>query len=167
MTLLEVITIVQTIAVIAASFFAWKAYRQTQEISREQRQQTENIHQEQVTLAEKQAFIALFEHFKEIQYINVHAPNWIHAAKTANALELIAIAWSREFVDQKLLYHLYGRLFVTCYGQIHDAKDMETGEQLGLKMLDDNPLVTQLYKIWKRQLTRLTKQSETQEIIDG
>jgi len=151
---------IQTLGAVVAAVFAWKAYNQTrtiscqqreqtQTINREQLNQTEKIHSEQLLLAEKQAFIALFEHLKDIQYIDIDDPNWTDAAKSANLLELIAVAWEKEIVDKELLFDIYGSLLVTVCNQIWDAKDKDTGEQRGHKMLMDNASVFSLYSLWK------------------
>lgn len=147
---------VQTIAIAIAGIYAIKAFRQTQKISESQREQTNRIHNEQKRLAQSQnkhqTFLSFFEHLKTMREIHPTEPNWDDVSDSANLLELIAIVWIDRLVSRKLLYVVYGRLFIRVYEQIENATDqhgVEKGKQI---LRRDCVTAVNLYKKLKKRI---------------
>lgn len=142
----------QTIAVIVAAFYAWKAYTQAKQINKEQQDQTAKIHEDQLKLAQQQMFVPVFEQLSQIRYIDPANPNWLDVSQSANLLELIAVAWWTKLLNKKVLKIVYGRLFLTIFDQIYNAVDPETGERRGQLILKrDCPSAIELYRIWYKE----------------
>ncbi len=154
--------LVQTVGAVVAAAFAWVAYRQTQRISSEQIKQTEKIHQEQTTFAQNQAFISLYEYWKDLREIPPEVIDWDDVIKMANLIEVMGVMRAKKVVDEELLFVVYGKLIVKIYEQIQVVRDMNTKEQKGNDILKQAVGAIAIYDRWKKRIedekqARLTK----------
>ena len=166
-TLDTVLLGVQTVAAVVAGVFAWKAYQQTRTISDEQSRQTTEIHNEQQQMAEKQlvqdelwqqqqmqlvkrqAYLDIVSHTKEIREVEPTDPNIQDTAvASANGLEVIAIAWKLKIFDRKVLFQMYGQMFVKIYKQIEFAEKTHRIKPI----LVNFPMVVEVYVDWSRHI---------------
>ena len=157
----------QTIAVVVAGIYAWKAYKQTRIISDQQSRQTAEIHNEQQQMAEKQllqnelwqkqqlqlverqAYLEIVSHTKELREIDLSSPNiQDDAVALANGLEVIAIAWKLKIFDRMVLFKIYGEMFVANYNQIRIA---EQSARI-TPVLQNFEYVAEVYADWSRHI---------------
>lgn len=139
-----IFTGIQTLGVIVAACFAWKAFSQTQSVSK-----TQN-------------FVALFEHLKGLREINPQDPHWEDVREAANLLELIGIVWYKDMTHRELLEVAYAHIFLRVYKQVEMSKDPETNVDKGKNtLLNDCPYAVRLnHELHESRIVKLSKRDK-------
>jgi hypothetical protein len=131
------------LAVIVASVALWQASR----ISTKQLELTEKIHNQQMTLAQRQAFVDLFGQLKDMPGINPQAPVWPEVVLAVNLLDLVGTAWESGLTDEEVLLRAYRDIFVRTYDDVRRCKNQPASmPKDGEGMLLDSRAATSLYE---------------------
>lgn len=151
-------TVVSAIATIIAALLAgwavWQATKineaqknLTESIHKQQKDLTKNIHEQQQALTQRQLFIPLFEQVKGLHTINSNKPVWTHIINAVNVLDLLAVCWEGQLVDEKIILRSYREIFIRTYNEIQKCTNPpETVLKDGAAMLNDSRSATSLYK---------------------
>lgn len=164
---------IQTIFIVIAGVFAGLAYWQTRKISKEQSNQTIKLHNEQqhlterqfkqqeywekqqLKLTERQAYLDIITHTKEIRHLDLTQSQKAledNAVHNANGLEVIAIAWKLRIFDRMILYQMYGKLFIDIYREIEQAGQSEAIDPI----IQNFPIATEVYNEWVKNVDNLS-----------
>ena len=110
-------------------------------------QQSIKIHQQQMLLAQRQLLLPLSDRLQELNDVNPNAPVWPDVIKAVNILELAAICWEGQLIDEDIIRRMFRRQYIEFYDKIRECRNPpENVERDGRQMLLECPAVGSLYK---------------------
>ena len=108
--------------------------------------QSMKIHKQQMLLNQRQLLLPLWENLKELNDINPSEPVWPDVIRAVNILELIAVSWEGQLIDENIIRRMYKRLFIEFYDKIRECKNPPPNvEKDGRQMLLECPAIGTLY----------------------
>jgi len=133
-------TTVATIAAIIAIFQGISIHRQQQVLSKE-------IHEQQILLARRQLLLPLWDHLDGLADINSDDPVWEEVRNAANILELVAVSWEGQLIDEDIIRRIFSMTFVKTYDKIKQCTNAPINFPMdGPEMLRNSPSTTKLYQ---------------------
>ncbi len=108
--------------------------------------QSVKLHTQQMLLNRRQLLLPLWENLQDLNDINPSQPVWPDVIKAVNILELVAISWEGQLIDENIIRRMYRRLFIEFYEKIRECKNPPTTvEKDGRQMLLECPAIGSLY----------------------
>lgn len=118
----------------------------------QQQNLTRSIHQQQVLLQQRQVLLPLWEYFEKLTDVNPAAPVWEDVRKTSNTLELIAVCWEGQLIDQDVVRRMMADTFLELYDKIDQCQNPPPGFPMdGRRMLRESPATQKLYALLKQE----------------
>ena len=78
----------------------------------------------------------LWNNLQGLNDIDPSDPVWLDVIQAVNILELIAICWEGQLIDENIIRRMYGRLYIDIYHKIEDCKNPpESVSKNGKEML--------------------------------
>ena len=74
--------------------------------------QTVRLHRKQMLLEQRQILLPLWEKLQKLNEIDPLNPVWRDVINAVNILELIAISWEGQLIDENLIRRMYSDLFI-------------------------------------------------------
>jgi hypothetical protein len=109
--------------------------------------QTVRLHRKQMLLTQRQLLIPLWEQLQGLNDIDPNEPVWTDVVKAVNILELIAVSWEGQLIDENIIRRMYSLLFIEFYQKIEECKNPPPSiEKDGRQMLLASPAVIKLYQ---------------------
>lgn len=145
---------VQGVGEIAAAFAAVAAIWFSLRLHREQIDTSRKLHHEQILLNQRQLLLPLWDHLSNINDIDTDAEKtiWVDVVKAVNTLELVALCWEAQAIDQNIIRRTFGDKFVQFYEKIQDCKKPPPGWKTGRQYLQENRAASKLYEEIKREI---------------
>ena len=108
--------------------------------------QTVQLHNKQMLLEQRQFLLPLWENLQKLNDINPSNPVWIDVIKAVNILELIAVSWEGQLIDENIIRRMYSTLYIEFYQKIQDCKNPPSNiTKDGKQMLLASPATMKLY----------------------
>ncbi len=108
--------------------------------------QTVQLHKKQMLLEQRQFLLPLWENLQNLNDINPAKPVWIDVIKAVNILELIAISWEGQLIDENIIRRMYSTLYIEFFQKIQDCKKPPSNiTKDGKQMLLASPATMKLY----------------------
>jgi hypothetical protein len=108
--------------------------------------QTVQLHKKQMLLEQRQFLLPLWENLQKLNDINPAKPVWIDVIKAVNILELIAISWEGQLIDENIIRRMYSTLYIEFFQKIQDCKKPPSSiTRDGKQMLLASPATIKLY----------------------
>ena len=140
-------TAVAAISGAVGAFISGLAIVGTIVIYRQQQSLTKLIHKQQMLLTQRQFLLPVWAYLIKLDDINPAKPVWLDVIKAVNTLELVAICWEGELIDQDIIRRTFLSQYIDFYQKIEGCKNPPTGIRLdGKQMLLQNKATMQLYK---------------------
>jgi hypothetical protein len=120
--------------------------------------QTVGLQKKQMLLEQRQFLLPLWTQLQGLNEIDPQKPVWMDVIKAVNILELIAVSWEGQLIDENIIRRMYSHLYIEMYDNIMDCKNPpENVSKDGRKMLYDSPAAIQLYELLKTEQVRKDK----------
>lgn len=140
----DIITSVATAAATVAAIIAiWQGFR----IHKQQHELSKTIHKQQTLLARRQLLLPLWDHLDGLADINSAKPVWEDVRKAANILELVAVSWEGQLIDEDVIRRIFSITFIEMYDKIKQCTNAPSNFPMdGPEMLRNSPATTRLYQ---------------------
>lgn len=104
------------------------------------------LHRRQMLLEQRQLLLPLWKHLQDLNQINPENPVWPDVIRAVNLLELIAVCWEGQLIDENIVRRMYSQLYLEFYDKICDCKKPpdQVGKD-GKEMIMGCPAVLALY----------------------
>lgn len=149
-----ILEVINSVAAVMASLLAFAALIYSLKIHRAQQLLTKTIHTEQkeiqksqILLTQRQLIIPLWDtlaSIKSFDLTNYH-PN--DPIKLANTLELVALCWEGELIDQQIIKRTFKDSYITLWELIGACNKSDEGYRLGREIQKENKAAAKLYRI--------------------
>lgn len=114
--------------------------------------QTVQLQKRQMLLEQRQFLFPLWTQIKELNDINPQKPVWVDVIKAVNFLELVAISWEGQLIDENIIRRVYSHLYLEMYDNIMDCKNPpKSVSRDGRQMLFESPATISLYELLKSE----------------
>jgi len=114
--------------------------------------QTVRLQKKQMLLEQRQFLLPLWIQLQGLNEIDPQKPVWIDVIKAVNILELIAISWEGQLIDENIIRRMYSHLYIEMYDNIMDCKNPpENISKNGRQMLYASPAAIRLYELLKTE----------------
>ena len=131
------------IATLIAAIAIW----QNAKISKEQQALTITIHKQQQLLAQRQILLPLWEYISQLNDINPQDPVWLDVIKAVNILELVAVSFEGQLIDENIIRRIFSKQYIEFYQKIEECRNPPENVSMdGRRMLLENPATTRLYQ---------------------
>lgn len=108
--------------------------------------QTVRLHRKQMLLEQRQLLLPLWGHLQNLDDINPTKPVWPDVIKAVNMLELIAVCWEGQLIDESIIRRMYSFLYIEFFQKIQECKDPPSAiAKDGKQMLLASPATIRLY----------------------
>jgi len=109
--------------------------------------QSLKIHQQQMLFTQRQQVLPLWDRLQELNDINPSNPVWTDVIKAVNILELVAICWEGQVIDEDIIRRMFSERYIEFYEKIQECKDPpENVQRTGRQMLFECPAIGNLYQ---------------------
>ncbi len=113
---------------------------------------TVNLQKRQLLLEQRQFLFPLWNQLKGLREINPRNPVWTDVTEAVNTLELVAVAWEGQLIDENIIRRMYRQLFISFYQNIEECQNPPPGLQTGKQMLLACPAVIRLHDQLMKEL---------------
>jgi hypothetical protein len=108
--------------------------------------QTVRLQRKQMLLEQRQLLFPLWEKLQRLDDINPEEPVWADVIKAVNMLELIAVSWEGQLIDENIVRRMYSDLYIEFYQSIEECKNPpDNVSKNGKQMLLASPATMRLY----------------------
>lgn len=108
--------------------------------------QTVRLQRKQMLLEQRQLLLPLWEQLQNLSDITPDQPVWTDVIKAVNILELIAVSWEGQLIDENIVRRMYNELYIEFYQKIEECKNPPANvSKDGKKMLLASPATIRLY----------------------
>ena len=109
--------------------------------------QTVNLQKKQMLLEQRQFLLPLWTQLQGLNELDPKNPVWTDVIKAVNILELIAISWEGQLIDENIIRRMYSQLYIEFYDNITECKNPPPSiSKDGKQMLYSSPAVMSLYQ---------------------
>lgn len=143
--------IASSIAVCLAAITAYLQGRLAKTIHSEQASRSTQIHNEQMTLSQRQIFVDIWPRLADLSKINPASPVEPDVVKTINVLELVAVCCEGNMLDISVIRRTFRHRYLEFYETIGRVGEMSTGKS-GQDLLRENPAIGKLYEKLKKEV---------------
>lgn len=144
---MEIWTTVAAIAGAVGSFLAAVAIWQTIKISRNQEKLSRDIHRQQMLLTQRQYLLPLWDHMTKLNDIDSTNPVWVDVINAVNILELVAICWEGQLIDENIIRRMFSKQYIEFYQRIEECRNPPANVRRdGKEMLLESRAATRLYR---------------------
>lgn len=119
-------------------------------VAKEQGRLTRLVHENQMTLSQRQLFIEIWPKIESLNEINCKTPVAVDVVKAVNVLELVALCWESNMVDGAVLMRAFGERFVHFYDDIVKVPTLANPNKSGSDLIRENPAIGNLYDELRR-----------------
>jgi len=120
--------------------------------------QTVKLQKKQMLLEQRQFLLPLWTQLQGLNEIDPLKPVWVDVIKAVNILELIAISWEGQLIDENIIRRMYSHLYIEMYDNIMDCKNPPSNiSKDGRQMLYACPSAIRLYELLKIEHTERGK----------
>lgn len=110
------------------------------------------LHKKQMLLEQRQFLLPIWTQLQGLNEIDPQKPVWIDVIKAVNILELIAVSWEGQLIDEDIIRRMYSQLYVEFYDSIMDCKNPPPNvSKDGRQMLYASPATIRLYELLKTE----------------
>lgn len=114
--------------------------------------QTVRLQKKQMLLEQRQFLLPLWTQLQDLNEIDPLKPVWVDVIKAVNILELIAVSWEGQLIDENIIRRMYSHLYIEMYDNIVDCKNPPANiSKDGRQMLYASPSATRLYQLLKNE----------------
>ena len=108
--------------------------------------QTVQLHRKQMLLEQRQFLLPLWENLQRLDDIDPAKPVWVDVIKAVNLLELVAVSWEGQLIDENIIRRMYSTLYIEFFQKIQECKSPPSGvTKDGKQMLLASPATMKLY----------------------
>ena len=120
--------------------------------------QTVRLQKRQMLLEQRQFLLPLWTQLQGLNEIDPQKPVWEDVIKAVNILELVAISWEGQLIDENIIRRMYSQLYIEMFDNIMDCKNPPINiSKDGRQMLYASPSAISLYKLLKTEYTEKGK----------
>jgi len=113
---------------------------------------TVQLSRKQILLEQRQLLLPLYDRVHLLNDINPDNPVWPDVIEAANVLELLAICWEGQLIDEGLIQIMYSDLYIHFYEKIELCKNPpQNVARNGRGMLQASPSTVNLYNLLLRE----------------
>jgi hypothetical protein len=110
--------------------------------------QTVRLHKKQILLEQRQLLLPLWSYLQALNDIDPSEPVWIDVIKAVNTLELIAVCWEGQLIDENIIRRMYSQLYIELYQKVEECKNPPPRiAKDGKQMLLACPAAMSLYRL--------------------
>lgn len=137
-------SIASAIAAGIAGFAAWQAIK----LHKEQQILSKTIHDQQILLSRRQLLLPLWDYLDDLADIDTSEPVWEDVRKASNILELVAVCWEGQMIDEYVIRRFFAMTYIEFYEKIGQClKPPANFPMDGPAMLRNSPATIRLYKL--------------------
>lgn len=140
--------IISSVGTVAAALIAGVALIGTVILAKRQMELTKTIHQQQTLLAQRQYLLPLWDYLTGLNDIDPNNPVWIDVIRAVNALELVAVCWEGELIDENIIRRIFHQQYIDFYDKVMLCQNPPPSiRQNGREMIRENRATTKLYQL--------------------
>lgn len=114
--------------------------------------QTIRLHRKQMFLERRQLLLPIWKELKQLNEIDPSNPVWKDVIDAVNLLELLAVAWEGQLIDENIIRRMYSSLYIYTYESIIQCKNPPPNvAKDGKEMLYSSPSTMSLYEILRKE----------------
>lgn len=170
--IIAVCTVVSSLAAVSAIWVSLSLHSRqsalSEKLSRDHDALAQRINGEQIEmqkmqtlLTQRQLLIPIWDIIGKLRRIDHANINWDEVTQSANTLELIALCWEGQLIDERLIRRTFRDTFITLWreiGQCNSNSAMPHGQKNGPQLQQENKAAARLYRI-------LTEEHENQDLV--
>jgi hypothetical protein len=114
--------------------------------------QTVRLQRKQMLLEQRQFLLPLWTQLQSLNEIDSQDPVWADVIKAVNILELIAVSWEGQLIDENIIRRMYSHLYIEMFDNIMECKNPPANiSKNGRQMLYASPSTIRLYELLKSE----------------
>jgi len=114
--------------------------------------QTVRLQKKQMLLEQRQFLLPLWTQLQGLNDIDPEDPVWMDVIKAVNMLELIAISWEGQLIDENIIRRMYSHLYIETFDSIIECKNPPKNvSKNGRQMLYASPAAIRLYELLRTE----------------
>jgi len=114
--------------------------------------QTVKLQKKQMLLEQRQFLLPLWTQLQSLDEIDPQKPVWKDVIKAVNILELVAVSWEGQLIDENIIRRMYCELYIEFFDNITDCKNPPPSiSKDGRQMLYASPATIKLYNLLKTE----------------
>lgn len=104
------------------------------------------IHQNQMTLSQRQLFLDIWPRLVSLAEIDPAKPVGPDVINAVNVLELVALCWEGGMVDADVIRRSFGEVYLRFHDNIMKVPNLGIPNKSGSDMIRENPSIGRLFK---------------------
>lgn len=155
---MEILQIISSIASAIGVVIAAIAAAQAVRLHKEQQHLNKVIHNQQLLLSRRQLLLPLWEHLRNLADINPSNIVWEDVRKSFNLLELVAVSWEGQLIDEDVMRRFFSMTYIEIYEKIERCINPPSNFPMdGPSMIRNSPATQRLYRLLVEELTEKGK----------
>lgn len=139
--------ILASVGAVAAALIAGLALVGTVILTKRQMELTKTIHEQQTLLAQRQLLLPLWDHLIGLNDIDPNDPVWVDVIGVVNALELVAVCWEGQLIDENVIRRVFHQQYIDFYEKVVLCQNPPPSVRLnGREMMRASRAATRLYQ---------------------